>query len=270
MDMQITPRTLVEAFLPFEGEVSLAEVYAVAKLAGLEDQPVRLAIRRLVAAGDVVQHGRGRAGSLTLTGTGRRRLQRDRQSLALAFAQDAGEVRWDGSWLLIAVSAPESDRHVRDSLRRELLKLGAATISTGLYASPHDLRDMLSADSVRYVATATTADLSVRGVNDPLVIAEMLWPKASIIEPYQGIQDAIAQEVDTPSLPREVRLLILAEALERAMRADPLVPPELRSCTWPPTKVREEWAHRWEELSTDGGATIYSGWWPPVQASALL
>ncbi|MGP5243252.1 PaaX family transcriptional regulator C-terminal domain-containing protein, partial [Corynebacterium variabile] len=73
MDMQITPRTLVEAFLPFEGEVSLAEVYAVANLAGLEDQPVRLAIRRLVAAGDVVQHGRGRAGSLTLTGTGLRR-----------------------------------------------------------------------------------------------------------------------------------------------------------------------------------------------------
>lgn len=266
MTTPITPRTVIEAFLPFQGEVSLARVYDTANGAGLDDQPVRLAIRRLIAAGDIVQHGRGRAGTLSLTGDGHLRLQRDRQSLALAFAQDTGEMKWDRRWHLVAVSAPESHRGIRDSLRRELLKLGAATISTGLYASAHDLRDILPPDSAPYITTATTTDLSVQGVNDPFLIAETLWPQAPIIAAYQSLADAIQQDSDNATLPQDVRLLRLAEALEYAMRNDPLVPPELRNHPWPPAIVREAWAQRWEELSSDDETTIYSGWWPPAKA----
>ena len=267
MTTQITPRTVIEAFLPFEGDVSLTRVYDTANRAGLEDQPVRLAIRRLIAAGDIVQHGRGRAGTLSLTGDGHRRLHRDRQSLALAFAQDTGEVKWDRHWHLIAVSAPETHRDIRDSLRRELLRLGAAAISTGLYASAHDLRDTLPTDSAPYISTATTSDLSVQGVKDPLLIAEALWPKAPIIAAYRSLDNAIQQDTDNAALPKVVRLLGLAETFERAMRKDPLVPPELRNRPWPPASVREAWAQRWEELSSDGETTIYSGWWPSTRAA---
>ena len=265
MTTQITPRTVIEAFLPFAGEISLAQVYDTANHAGLEDQPVRLAIRRLIAAGDIVQHGRGRAGTLTLTDDGHRRLHRDRQSLALAFAQDTGEMTWDRHWHLIAVSAPETHRGIRDNLRRELLKLGAAAISTGLYASAHDLRDTLPTDSAPYISTATTTDLSVQGVNDPLLIAETLWPQAPTIAAYQSLADAIQQDADNAALPQDVRLLRLAEALEYAMREDPLVPPELRNHPWSPASVREAWAQRWEELSSDDETRIYSGWWPPLR-----
>lgn len=264
MAMQIAPRTVVEALLPFEGRVALAEVYDQANLTGLDDQPVRLAIRRLVAAGDVVQHGRGRAGSLTLTDSGRRRLQRDRQSLALAFAQDAGHVKWDGLWYLIAVSAPESDRSIRDSLRRELVAMGAVTISTGLYVSPHDLRKALPVEAAANIATATTADLAVQGMADPMLIAEALWPRQPVIDAYQDIEDAVRQDAASSTLTPVVGLLHLAEALERAMRHDPLIPLDLRGQPWPPSTVRGAWARRWEELSRDGGAMVYPGWWPPV------
>lgn len=269
MTIRIRPRTVIEAFLPFEGEVSLVRVYDAANHAGLDDQPVRLAIRRLIAAGDIVQQGRGRAGTVSLTSTGRGRLKRDRESLTLAIAQDTGEVKWDRRWHLIAVSAPETHRGIRDSLRRELLKLGAAAISTGLYTSAHDLRDTLPADSAPYISTASTNDLSVQGVNAPLLIAETLWPKAPIIAAYQSLADAIQQDADNASLPKDVRLLRLAEAIERAMRDDPLVPPELRNHPWPPASVREAWAQRWEELNSIGETTIYSGWWPPANASGL-
>lgn len=269
MAFQISPRTVIEAFLPFDGEVLLARVYDTANHAGLDDQPVRLAIRRLIAAGDVIQHGRGRAGVLRLTDDGSRRLQRDRQSLALAFAQDAGEVRWAGCWHLIAVSAPETHRSIRDGLRRELLKLGAAAVSTGLYASAHDLRDALPTDVAPYITSATTTDLSVQGVSDPLLIAETLWPPAPTIAAYRDLEDAMDHDAHSASLPKEVRLLGLAEALERAMRDDPLVPPELRNHPWPPARSREVWAQRWEELSSDGDIAIYPGWLPGATVSEI-
>jgi phenylacetic acid degradation operon negative regulatory protein len=259
---QIVPRTLVEAFLPAIGEVALADIYDTANLAGIDDQPVRLAIRRLIAAGDVAQHGRGRAGTLSLTCAGRHRLQRDRQSLALAFAQDAGDSPWDGRWRLIAVSVPERDRTVRDTLRRELSELGAVAISTGLYVSPHDLLDALRVDAGPYVSTATSDDLDIHGTTDPRAIAEALWPRAPIVNAYMAINDVLREDAADTSTPDVVRQLHLADALERAMRDDPLLPLELRGSTWAPTRIRAAWAQRWDALQEAGGSLIYQGWWP--------
>lgn len=273
MTVRLRPRTVVEAFLPFTGEVPLAEVYDTANLAGIDDQRVRLAIRRIIAAGDVVQHGRGRGGTLSLTGAGRRRLQRDRHGLALAFAQDAGDAKWNECWNLIAFSAPESDRKIRDGMRRELVGLGAVAVSTGLYVSPHNLGKTLladtGADNARYLTTATTSNLSLQGVNDPMLIAETLWPQAPVIAAYQSLEEAIRQDADDVTLPRSVCMLHLAEALERAMRNDPLIPLELRPHPWPPSSIREGWARRWEALQHGSGATIYSGWWPQPHTSSL-
>ncbi|MFB7843888.1 PaaX family transcriptional regulator [Microbacterium sp. NPDC056052] len=264
MTRQITPRTVVEAFLPASGEARLSDIYDTANLAGLDDQPVRLAIRRLIAGGDVTQHGRGRAGTLALTNAGHRRLQRDRQSLTLAFAQDAGHSRWDRRWHLIVVSVPERERAVRDALRRELGDLGAVSISTGLYVSPHDLVAALRVDAGQYLSTATTDDLNVQGITDPLAIAENLWPHRHIAAAYTVIDDVLREDAANTSTPDVVRQLQLADALERAIRHDPLIPLELRGGTWAPTTIRAAWAHRWDTLQEGGRSLIYQGWWPPA------
>ncbi|WP_435744163.1 PaaX family transcriptional regulator [Microbacterium sp. PMB16] len=261
MNVKITPRTIVEAFLPFSGETALRDIYDAANLAGVEDQPIRLAIRRLVAAGEVIQRGRGRGGSLGVTDAGRGRLQRDRYSVALAFAQDAGALPWDGRWRLTAVSVPERERAVRDVLRRELSDLGAVAISTGLYVSPHDLRDALQTEAGQYLSTATCDDLDVHGENDPRLIAEALWPGAPVIDAYSHIERALADDDNDLSSPGVVRQLRLAEALERAMRDDPLLPVELREGPWAPTRIRAAWAQRWDALQTAPGGKIYEGWW---------
>ena len=261
MTTRIAPRTVVEAFLPASGQVPLADIYDTANLAGIDDQPVRLAIRRLIAAGEVAQTGRGRAGTLSLTRAGSHRLQRDRQSLALAFAQDAGDAPWDGRWRLIAVSVPERDRTTRDALRRELSDQGAVAISTGLYITPHDLLQALRVDAGPYLSTATSDDLDIRGTSDPHVIAESLWPRAPIVNAYAVINDVLREDTADTSRPDVVRQLHLADALERAMRDDPLLPLELRGGTWAPTTIRAAWAHRWNALREAGGSLIYRGWW---------
>ncbi|WP_369808038.1 PaaX family transcriptional regulator [Leucobacter chinensis] len=262
MKQQITPRTIIEAFLPFTGSASLADIYEAANLVGLSDQPVRLAIRRLIANGDIEQAGRGRAGTLTLTDVGRIRLEQDRMSLALASAQDRGDAPWDKQWRLIAVSVPEQERTNRDMLRRELHGLGAVAISAGLYISPHDLENELPKDMRPYLSTATTQDLNFRGISAPLEIAETLWPSQPVLAAYSTLDTTTRHaglEAHTPPI---VRLLLLADALEEAIRADPLLPLELRTSPWPPSQTRSMWAKQWRSLSAQVENPLYRDWAP--------
>jgi len=264
MTPQISPRTLIEAFLPLTGTAPLAHIYDTANLAGLDDQPVRLTIRRMIASGDVEQAGRGRTGTLALTIAGRRRLERDRQSLALAFAQDAGDAPWDRRWRLVAVSVPERERAARDMLRRALYELGAVAISTGLYVSPHDLVTELPDDVRPRLSTATTDDLDVRGITHPREVAEALWPSQPTITAYSMLDAALHRDASDTGVPAIVRQLLLADALELAIRADPLLPLELREGSWAPSTTRTTWAGRWHALSEQVQSPIYQGWNVPA------
>ena len=262
MTPQISPRTVIEAFLPLTGPAPLADIYDTANLAGLADQPVRLTIRRMIASGDVEQTGRGRTGSLSLTGAGRRRLERDRRSLALAFAQDAGDAPWDGRWRLIAVTIPERERATRDMLRRGLYELGAVAIATGLYVSPHDLAAELTDEVRPHLSTATTGQLDATA--NWRRIAEELWPSKPTIAGYLVLDETLRRDAEDTGVPAVVRMLLIADALELAVRADPLLPLELREGPWSPSTVRTTWAGRWHALSEQGQSPLYQGWRTPT------
>ncbi|MGW5879092.1 PaaX family transcriptional regulator [Nocardiopsis terrae] len=261
----LAPRTVIEACLPMTGEVGVDAVLDTANTAALADQPVRLALRRMVGAGEVLQSGRGRRGTVRLTERGRARLERDRAALVLAEQQDTGRGSWDGVWRLTAVSLPESERSQRDALRRRLTELGAAPVSTGLYLSPHDLLEMLDDGAANHLVHAEAGRVEVRGVTDPLEVTELLWPAAPVIDGYRPLEELI-DRVATASCEAEaararVLQLRLADALEKAMRQDPLVPPELRPAPWPPSRIRQRWRSVWRTLvsrTPDGG--VYQGW----------
>ncbi|WP_017581175.1 hypothetical protein [Nocardiopsis valliformis] len=265
MNEDLAPRTVIEACLPMRGEVGLDVVLDTANAAALADQPVRLALRRMVGAGEVLQTGRGRRGAVRLTETGRARLERDRAALVLAEAQDRGRTSWDGLWRLTAVSLPESQRSRRDALRRRLTELGAAPVSTGLYLSPHDLLAMLDRDATDHLVHAEAGRVEVRGVTDPLEVTELLWPAAPVIDGYLALEETVdrltaaSNEADATRV--RILQLRLADALETAMRRDPLIPPELRPTPWPPSRIRQGWRSAWRELvslAPDGG--VYQGW----------
>lgn len=260
MILQVSPRAVVEAFLPFSGSAPLDLFYDTANAVGIDDQLLRLAIRRLITAGDVIQTGRGRSGSLHLTGQGQQRLLDDRYALRLAHAQDSGKAPWDGIWRLTAISVPEQHRAIRDMARRRLTTLGAAAISTGLYASPHNLQDSLPRDARPWLTTATTKDLDFRGLSDPTAIAEALWPACPTVSQYQAVDAALQERIVDPALPATVRRLYLAQAYESAMRDDPLLPRELRQDRWEPTNIRHTWAQMWAANSTKDAHRVYKGW----------
>ncbi len=52
---------------------------------------------------------------------------------------------WDGQWHLITYSIPETKRHLRRRLRRQLLWLGFGTLNQSTWISPRDLRSEVQA-----------------------------------------------------------------------------------------------------------------------------
>ncbi|CAM2984178.1 PaaX family transcriptional regulator [Actinomyces slackii] len=262
----ISPRTIVEAFLPADGAVGLGVIYDTANAMGIDDQPLRLCLRRMVSAGQIEQTGRGRKGSVALTDAGRDRLRRDRLALRLAFAQDEGLVPWDGSWRLVAVSAPEAERSMRDATRRILVDAGAVSISTGLFISPHDLTDLLDTEQQRRIVPITASDISIGGTSDPRELAAMLWPPEPLLAGYEDLDRVLSSPpaIDLADAGAILRAqLILADAIERALRPDPLVPLELREADWKPTRLRREWRRRWDDLTNRlPDRLLYRDWLP--------
>ncbi|MFF2145657.1 PaaX family transcriptional regulator C-terminal domain-containing protein [Kitasatospora sp. NPDC058190] len=250
------PRTVVEACFDPQGTASLDYVYDVAAAAGLSDQPVRLAIRRLEAAGVLRQEGRGRKGRLLLTDAGRLRADMDVRFIALAYAQDAGLAPWDGLWRLYTFSVPEQRRAERDALRVALTRLGAVALAPGAYVSPHDLLEELVGETSEatvgtYLITAEATRLIGPGFTGAVAVAERLWPAADTIEAYQPLADALGDESpgrDGSSAELIATALGLVDAFSRAMESDPLLPTELRPAPWPPSQLRHAFRERWAAI----------------------
>ena len=256
-DIRVSPRVVIEACFDENGVAELAYVYDVALAAGLADQPVRLAIRRLEATGHLRQEGRGRKGHLVLTDSTRAREDANVRYIALAYAQDAGDAPWDGRWHLYTFSIPERNRSERDGLRNALLRLGAAPLAPGVYISPHDLAPSLAHETAtttlaRYLITAEVVHLGGAGFGDPLATAETLWPAKPLLDAYAPLAEALhaAERLNAdPADPAKetATALALAEAFTDALERDPLLPPELRPPDWPPTRLRGEFRDSWAQ-----------------------
>jgi phenylacetic acid degradation operon negative regulatory protein len=246
------PREVVEIALSATGRADLAAVYDSANLLGIGDQPLRLAIRRLVAAGLVEQVGRGRGGSIRSTDEGRRRAALDEAYWDFAVQQDEGLAPWDGRWRLVAFSVPESLRAERDRLRAALARLGAAPLTPGLFVSPHDLVPALEAETGggigRFLTTVVATDVQHAGrpVADDVA---RLWPLDDLAAAYRELERVMdARAADHRTGDDAAALaghIAVHAALDRAMGPDPLLPRELLRPDWPGARARARVRREW-------------------------
>lgn len=169
------------------------------------------------------------------------------------------------------MSAPESQRSTRDLLRRRLVDAGAAAVSTGLYLTPHDLTEVLDVAQRDRLVQATATQVNVRGITDPAEVTELMWPREQTVAGYAHLDRLLSAPELSSAATVEAMLveqLRLAEALERAMRPDPLIPPELRRGTWSPTRTRRRWHEAWRDLANRlPEEALYRGWLPPHVAA---
>ncbi|PRB00961.1 PaaX family transcriptional regulator C-terminal domain-containing protein [Microbacterium sp. MYb64] len=260
VDAPPAPRTIVEACFDSTGHASLRFVYDLASTLGVDDQPVRLAIRRIEAAGLATQEGRGRNGVLVRSGATPRTdpvtAGRLRRALALEDESDP----WDGLWRLTAFSLPEGRRADRDALRSGLSRFGGVSIAPALFLSTNDPRPPLrhyaalpDPEVIDQLIVAEVTRIDIAGLDDPSAILARYWDLGPVREAYGAADRALARfaAIDAADDPvrRAADALILSEPFAAALAIDPLLPNALLPADWPPRQVRRRFVEEWSRLT---------------------
>src|SRR5262245_21270388 len=105
---------------------------------GVEEKAARQALARTAAEGFIEVERSGRRASWSLTPSGRALLT-DGAERIFSFA--ASSTGWDGRWLMIAVTVPESQRRLRHRLRTRMNWAGFGNPAPGLWINPNTDRE---------------------------------------------------------------------------------------------------------------------------------
>lgn len=134
----IKPRSLVfdlfGDYLRYRGgEVRLRHLSAVLRFFDIPESTVRVVVGRLRRDGWLVSRREGRETVYALTDAAWRLLDEGRDRI-FRRADEA----WSGEWQMIIYSVPETERAMRDQLRKRLAWWGFGSLSPSVWISPHD------------------------------------------------------------------------------------------------------------------------------------
>jgi phenylacetic acid degradation operon negative regulatory protein len=209
-------------------ELPVAQLVRLTGLFGISENRARVALSRMVAAGEATSDGAGRyrlVGHLVARQT--------RQTASRAGVTTG----YDGSWWLAVVTTSGSAAEVRGARRRVLTYARLAELREGVWMRPANvvvpLPDSLDGDVE--LMTAVPADGEI--------LAGRLWDLAG----WARQADELLAALDALA-PDGVEALApgfeLSAAVLRHLQADPLLPEPLEPTGWPGARLRtvyDEW-----------------------------
>jgi phenylacetic acid degradation operon negative regulatory protein len=180
---------LGEFVLPRGRPVWTSTLVDVLGMFGIEEKSARQALARTAAEGWLVSERVGRRVRWSLTAPGRRLLTEGAERI-YSFGRDNGT--WDGRWLMLLVSVPETKRDLRHSLRTRLTWAGFGSPTPGVWISP-DLSRQDEADTIARdlgldrEAMSFVASYGKIGEEDAMVARA--WDLSALEERYEGLID---------------------------------------------------------------------------------
>jgi phenylacetic acid degradation operon negative regulatory protein len=208
-------------------------------LFGVEAKSARQALARTAAEGWLAAERVGRQARWSLTPPGRRLLSEGAQRI-YAFGRE--DVQWDGQWLVLLVSVPESQRELRHRIRTQLSWAGFGSPASGVWVSPHvnqqaEARRILDDAGVSGSAMSFAASYGQLGSQDELVARS--WDLGALeqryeefIEEFTGLDPASGQDV----LRAQTRLV---HEWRRFPFLDPRLPVQLLPPNWSGAKAAD-------------------------------
>jgi phenylacetic acid degradation operon negative regulatory protein len=188
----------------------------VGELFGIAEGTIRVALSRMVAAGDLTQVN----GDYQLTRRLRDRQARQDQS------RSPSTVSWTGEWEIAVVTTARRSPTERLTFRTAMTELRLAELREGTWLRP----DNLVREWPAPVADQVTFLTGRPGSSDEL--ATTLWDLDGWAARARELESAMAEATDLAST------FILAAAVLRHFLADPLLPPELLPPDWPGDRLR--------------------------------
>jgi phenylacetic acid degradation operon negative regulatory protein len=230
---------------------------------GAEEKSARQAIARTAADGWITSERDGRRVRWTLSPVGRRMLTEGTERI---YSHGATPQVWDGRWLIVMVSVPESQRALRHKLHTRLAWAGFGNPTAGMWVSPHPEREAevkqimqdLGLDAIAFSFTGPFA-----GIGSERVLVERAWDLDAVAERYEAFLDEFAGWRPDPGDPTLLAQVRLVHEWRRFPFLDPLLPDELLPPRWTGQRARRlfdqqhgAWQDgarkRWREIGAEG------------------
>jgi len=231
----------------------------------VEEKAARQALSRTAAEGLLTAERDGRRVRWALTPAGERLLAQGAERI-YGFGRRVDA--WDGRWLVLAVSVPETQRQLRHRLRTRLTWAGLGSPMPGLWVTPDAEKEKEVAAAIEELGVEAFSFTGPFGqVGDQQRVVEQAWALADVEGRYLTFLEAFSSvEVGTPVLAFREQVRLVQE-WRRFPFLDPALPSELLPATWPGPAAaelfhlkHETWhggaqAH-WETLAAAAGARI--------------
>ena len=225
-------------------ELPVAHLVRLAGLFGISQNRARVALSRMVAAGEATTDGSGRyrlAGHLLE--------RRQRQTVS----QVGQTRRWYGRWRLVVVTTSGRAPEERLALRKRLVLARLAERREGVWMRPDniDLVPDPSDDPQLALFTALPDE-------DPSALVAALWDLAA----WSARAAELAADMDrlVPADPAHLAPgFELSAAVLRHMQADPLLPAALLPPGWPGQALRDayqQWDRQYRGVLATWGRTL--------------
>jgi phenylacetic acid degradation operon negative regulatory protein len=230
---------------------------------GVEEKAARQALSRSAAEELIVAEREGRRVRWRLTPSGHTLLSEGAERI---YSFGRGLAGWDGRWLTLAVSVPETHRRLRHQLRTRLTWAGLGSPMPGLWVTPDVGKEKEVAAAVADLGVEAFSFTGPFGqVGDEQRVVAEAWALDDVEERYRAfLADVGTQRVRTPAeaFAAQVRLV---QEWRRFPFLDPALPPALLPDTWPGPAAAElfhrrhdEWhaaaQQHWAELSATAAA----------------
>jgi phenylacetic acid degradation operon negative regulatory protein len=195
---------------------SASELVRLTTEFGIKEATLRVALTRMVSAGDLVRSADGYRLADRLLARQRR------QDGAMRPRVRA----WRGDWMMLVVIGVGTDARTRAALRTTMHGQRFGELREGVWMRPDNLDLDLDAD--------VHARLRILKVRDdaPVQLAGQLWDLPGWASAGRRLLDEMAAAADIPSR------FVVAAAIVRHLLTDPMLPAELLPADWPGSRLR--------------------------------
>ena len=222
---------LCEFVLPGSAPVWTAALVAALAEVDVEEKAARQALSRTAAEGLLEAERDGRRVRWQLTPSGRQLLEQGAERI---YSFGRGPGAWNGSWLVLAVSVPETQRQLRHRLRTRLTWAGLGSPMAGMWVSPDATKEKEVAAVVEELGIDGFSFVGPFGViGEQQRIVDQAWLLDDVERRYREFLDEVEQQQPhdaATSFSAQVRLV---QEWRRFPFLDPALPADLLPASWP-------------------------------------
>ena len=247
---------LGELVLPVGLPVWTSSLLHVLTGVGVEEQTARQAIARGAAAGWITGERHGREVRWEITPAGRQLIE---DGARRVYSLSSGTPEWDGRWLILLITIPQSLRTVRKKLYGALSWAGFGNPTPSVWLTPHRER---AAEAQRVVAdlglrestlsfTGASTDVGLSDVE----IVQRAWDLEGLVAMYDELlrtYDGVRPEPGDPVLLTHIELV---SQWQRFPFVDPQLPEALL-----PDWIGRRAAAMFQQLRTDWYDDAHARW----------